>query len=180
DMLTPNPTTVTEHLVDRYAEEFNGWHSLATQPGIIRPDEFAWAWRNLDRLASLEASWTAAVADGTTLVHCDVRADNILLTERGVFLVDWPHAVAGPAWIDLLLMMPSAMMQGIDDAERVWRDYPPARRADPDAVNAVLAAVAGFFVSSSLQPAPLNLPNLRAFQAAQGRTALTWLRERLG
>jgi hypothetical protein len=43
----------------------------------------------------------------------------------------------------------------------------------------VLAAIAGFFVSDSLEPAPPGLPTLRGFQLAQGRAALAWLRRRL-
>ena len=128
----------------------------------------------------MEEAWEAATADGTTLMHFDVRADNMILTERGLVLVDWPHAVVGPAWMDLLGLLPSAIMQGVADPELVWRRHPPARRADPDAVNAVLAAVAGHFVGSSLRPAPLNLPNVRAFQAAQDVAALSWLRNGSG
>ena len=48
----------------------------------------------------------------------------------------------------------------------------------PGAVTAVLAALTGFFVRQSRQPPPPGLPTLRAFQAAQGRTALAWLKVR--
>lgn len=47
-----------------------------------------------------------------------------------------------------------------------------------------LAALTGFFVGRSLPPPPPppppGLPALRGFQAAQGRAALAWLRERTG
>src|SRR5204863_381053 len=60
----------------------------------------------------------------------------------------------------------------------------PGRRPDagpdPAAVTAVVAALAGFFVYESLQPALPGLPTLRDFQAAQGRTALDWLSTRVG
>jgi aminoglycoside phosphotransferase (APT) family kinase protein len=174
--LTPNPMPAAEHVLIEYAEDFTGWRRLAKESGE-RPAEFAWAWHNLDRLASLEAAWPDAAA-GDTLLHGDLRADNMLITRDGLMLVDWPSAVVGPPWLDLLFMMPSAIMHGVDDPERVWRDYPPAQDAEPEAVDAVLAAVAGFFVWGSLQPPPQNLPRLRAFQAAQGHAALTWLQRR--
>jgi hypothetical protein len=60
------------------------------------------------------------------------------------------------------------------------RPAPGGRRGDAGAVTAVLAAIAGFFVSASLEPAPPGLPTLRGFQLAQGRAALAWLRRRLG
>ncbi|MEV1203446.1 hypothetical protein, partial [Microbispora rosea] len=46
--------------------------------------------------------------------------------------------------------------------------------------GAVLAAVTGFFLQRGSLPAPPGLPTLRAFQLAQGRAALAWLRRRTG
>jgi hypothetical protein len=62
----------------------------------------------------------------------------------------------------------------------IFTRHPVGRRVDAGAVTAVLAAIAGFFVSVSLEPAPPGLPTLRGFQLAQGRAALAWLRRRLG
>ena len=154
----------------------SGWRKLAGGPpesGIP-----AWAAANLDRLAELESGWSAAVA-GDTLLHLDLRADNLLLTDDRVFVVDWPHACTGAAWVDLLVMLPSVLMQG-GDADRCWQRYPAARDADADCVNAVLAALAGYFTSHSLLPPPPGLPRLRAFQRAQGEVAVDWLASRLG
>ena len=53
-----------------------------------------WSLRNLDRLAALEAEAPAAAA-GETLLHLDLRADNMLLTPDRVVVVDWPHARVG-------------------------------------------------------------------------------------
>ena len=46
-----------------------------------------------------------------------------------------------------------------------------------DDLRAVLAGLSGYFVNSSLQPAPPGIPNLRRFQAAQGVATLRWLRD---
>jgi Ser/Thr protein kinase RdoA (MazF antagonist) len=68
-----------------------------------------WSLRHLDRLAALGAE--AAAAAGETLLHLDLRADNMLLTpDRAV--VDWPHARVGTPWVDLLFFAPSVAMQG--------------------------------------------------------------------
>ncbi len=53
-----------------------------------------WSARHLDRLARLEAEAPAA-AVGDTLLHLDLRADNLLLTRDRVVVVDWPHARVG-------------------------------------------------------------------------------------
>ena len=113
-----------------------------------------------------------------TLLHQDVRADNLLLTDRGVMVVDWPHARVGQPWIDLLWFAPSVAMQGGPDPETLLRRFGPAADADPEAIDAVLTAIAGFFTVGSLLPDPPGLPTLRAFQAAQGAIARRWLAER--
>jgi aminoglycoside phosphotransferase len=174
--LTPTPVGAPA-VTDGWAESRTGWRRLATAGDRRLAEVAPWAWAHLDRLAELEARWSQAAA-GATLLHGDLRADNLLLTPSRVVLVDWPHACVGAAWIDLLFMLPSVAMQGLDP-EPVFTRHPVGRRVDADAVTAVLAAIAGFFVSASLEPAPPGLPTLRGFQLAQGQAALTWLRRRL-
>ena len=75
-------------------------------------------------------------------------------------------------------MLPSVRMQGGPRPETIFSGHPVARTAHPEAVTAVLAALTGFFVRQSRQPPPPGLPTLREFRAAQGRTALAWLKIR--
>jgi hypothetical protein len=138
-----------------------------------------WSARHLDRLAELESRWPDAAA-GTTLLHSDVRADNMLITDDGVVFVDWPHACTGVPWFDVVAFAPSVAMQGGPDPEWVLRHAGSADGADPDAVTAVVAAVAGYFTRYALLPDPPGLPTVRAFQAAQGEHARAWLRHRTG
>jgi aminoglycoside phosphotransferase (APT) family kinase protein len=138
-----------------------------------------WSARNLDRLAGLEAGAPEAAAGGT-LLHLALRADNLLLTSDRVFVVDWPHARVGDAWVDLLFFAPSVAMQGGPSPEELLDRYPRAGQAEEGAITAVVCAIAGFFVHEGLRPAPPGLPTLRAFQAAQGRVARGWLARRTG
>lgn len=55
-----------------------------------------------------------------------------------------------------------------------------AAGADPDAITAVVTAVAGYFTWQAQLPAIQGLPTVRAFQAAQGEQARAWLRRRTG
>jgi aminoglycoside phosphotransferase (APT) family kinase protein len=139
----------------------------------------AWSTRHLDRLADLEAEAPSAVA-GDALLHLDVRADNLLLTPERVLVVDWPHARVGAPWVDLVFFAPSVAMQGGPPPEELLARHPYARRAGTEALTAVVAAMAGFFTREGLQPAPPGLPTLRAFQAAQGDVARSWLARRTG
>jgi aminoglycoside phosphotransferase (APT) family kinase protein len=172
--LTPAPIEAPP-LSDRYGELFRGWRSLAEE----QPEGLdSWPAERLETLAELEAGWADA-ADGETLLHTDVRADNVLLTPDRVVFVDWPHVCLGAPWVDLLAFLPSVAMQGGPKPWELFDDHPLGREADPSRVDAVLAAVAGFFVHRSTLLPPLGLPTLREFQRAQGAESLAWLRRRL-
>lgn len=177
---TPAPEGI-DPIEDRLGDRFRGWQRLVEGPPDERAavaDAYPWAARHLDRLVDLERHSRAAMA-GNSLVHGDLRADNVLFDERRTWLIDWAHAGVGAVWLDLLLMLPSVVMQGGSAAEEIFGAHPTTRDADPDAVRAVLAGLAGCLVYESLQPAPTGLPNLRAFQAGQAGPALDWLRRLL-
>jgi aminoglycoside phosphotransferase (APT) family kinase protein len=174
ELLTPSP------LPPRAVPSARGWREVAGRHWSRAREEHldgldAWSVRNLDRLVDREAEAPAAVT-GDSLLHLDLRADNLLLTPGGrVLVVDWPHARVGAPWLDPAFFAPSVAMQGGIRPEELLVRHPAGRLADPDAVTAVVAAVAGFFTVEGLRPAPLGLPTLRAFQAAQGEAARAWL-----
>jgi len=172
--LTPSPVPGLQPIADRYATAFDGWRRLAGGDGDA--SAYGPAVRgHLDRLAALEAGWAAAAA-GDALLHTDLRADNLLLTPAGeVVLVDWPWACTGAAWVDLALFLPSVGLGGGPDPEAVIDRHRLFAEVDEGALGSVVAAVAGFFVRSSLDPAPPGLPALRAFQRAQAEVALGWV-----
>lgn len=173
DALTPSPLDIAS------VSEVGlvGWRNLAAGDELAaRLDP--WSRANLGRLVELEEAWPAAAA-GDTLLHVDIRADNVLLTPDRVVFVDWPHAAVGARWVDLLLMLPSVAMQGGPAPAEVWESSPLAAKADPDAVNAAIAALAGFMVHGALLPPPVNLASVREFQRVQGEYAMAWLRDRL-
>jgi aminoglycoside phosphotransferase (APT) family kinase protein len=176
---TPAPPGLPP-VAERLQDTFTGWRDLAA---IAADDDLAgldpWAVRHLRRLAGLEAGWPAATA-GRTLLHLDLRADNLLLTPTRVVAVDWPYASVGAAWVDLALLLPSVTMQGGPDPEPTFAAHPVAAGADPEAVTATLAAFTGFLLSGARLPPPPGLPTLRAFQLGQGVVALEWLRLRTG
>jgi aminoglycoside phosphotransferase (APT) family kinase protein len=179
--LTPAPPGLPT-VAERLRDSFVGWRRLAAA-SAAGDDDLAgldpWAARHLRRLADLEAGWPRAMR-GPTLLHADLRADNLLLTPTRVVAVDWPWACVGAAWVDLLLLLPSVTMQGGPDPEPTFAAHPVAAGADPEAVTTTLAALAGFLVGGSRLPPPPGLPTLRSFQLGQGLVALDWLRRRSG
>ena len=173
--LTPSPAAHLEPARLFFQNLFGGWAELASAKDTSGLDP--WCWKNLSRLAELEARWPEAI-DGQTLVHGDIRSDNILISQAGPVFVDWPHAAVGTPVFDLIAWAPSVVLEGGPRPEELLAAHGPSRSADPDIVSVLLAAVSGFFVARSLRPSPPGLPTLRPFQAAQGEVALAWLRNR--
>jgi aminoglycoside phosphotransferase (APT) family kinase protein len=178
ERLTPNPSDVAAPAAEGLRSVFGGWRILADGDtdgtGLNE-----WSRRHLGRLAALESAWPEACA-GDTLLHVDLRSDNMLLTHDSVVFVDWPHAAVGPPVLDVLAWAPSVNLEGGPDPDELLARHPAARSADPEVVTVLVAALAGFLVQRSLLPPPPGLPTLRAFQGAQGEVALRWLRRRTG
>ena len=100
ERLTPSPSTALATTSDHLQAQFAGWQRLAsmsTPPARLDP----WCRSHLDRLADVEWGWSVA-ADGETLLHGDIRSDNLLIGRDGVVFVDWPHASVGAPVLDLV------------------------------------------------------------------------------
>lgn len=181
DALTPSPLPAA--LIGTAADEFNehisGWRKLLSDPPEIRDQLDRWSGHHLEKLAEIEADAAAGVA-GNTLLHFDLRADNMLITPEKVWFVDFPLARVGAPWVDVAFFAPSATMQGAPAPEIIMAQHAACRAADPRALTAAVVAIAGFFTRHALFPAPQGLPTLRAFQAAQGAVARAWVAERTG
>jgi aminoglycoside phosphotransferase (APT) family kinase protein len=171
EALTPAPVTVPD-IATYLGTDFSGWRTLSRTPRDDRIDP--WSRVRLAELADLEATW-AVHAAGSTLLHADIRADNLLLSGDGVMVVDWPHASRGAAFADLVFFAPSVAMQGGPEPAALLARSRAGRAAQPGALVAVVCAVAGYFTERSLRPPPPGLPTVRRFQAAQGEITRRWL-----
>lgn len=175
ESLTPSPVTGLQSVVDKHRPIFSGFRRLAAGDGDPAGLPTA-ARKELTRLARIEEGWEAA-AGGVTMLHADLRADNVLIGDDGaVTFVDWPWGCVGRSFLDPLFMLPSIGLAGGPDPAAVVERYGLFEDVADDDVLAVLAALTGFFFRAALDPAPPGIPTLPAFQAAQGEVALRWLR----
>ena len=164
--LTPAPAGLG---VDDFATEFEDWPAY---------------WADVRREHAGRAGALAArfreVTGGSTLVHTDIRDDNLMLAEDGrVLLCDWNWPVVGAAWLDTLLLLIGPRGDGCD-VDAVLACSPLTRDLDPEAVDIVLALVTGYFLRSADQPVPPTSPYIRDAQRWQGEVCWQWLCERRG
>ncbi len=177
--LTPAPFRAPIFAV-AHRDAFRNWRTLPPPGRASRKDLRGfgpWVRDHVGELTEAESRWERA-SRGRTLLHVDVRADNVLLTDREVYFVDWPWAAVGARWLDLLIFLPSVAMQGGPPPWKVFDSHPLSRRAHESDVDAVLAAVVGYFLFRGRLPQIVTLPGIRAFQWAQGLEALRWLHHR--
>lgn len=162
--LTPSPLPDVPTMADSYGPELNGWRHFAEHGPPADLD--SWSLRNLDRLAELESTWPEAT-DGTTLLHTDLRPDNMLLRPDGtVVVIDWAWPCVGAAWLELVSMAPSIAASGIDP-DPILATHPVTRTTDSASVDAFLCALVGYWAHNSRMPPPPRSPKLRRHQACR-------------
>ena len=164
---TPPPRGLPS--LEEEREELSGWRTVEREPGpflgigLCTP---AWLAKALPVFRAAEE---ACVLDGSSLLHLDVRSDNICFLGDQAMLVDWNHAAVGNPELDVAAWLPSLHAEG-----------GPA----PDAVIAAAPEAAafwcGFFAARAGLSPPATAPHARDVQLAQLRSALPWAARALG
>jgi hypothetical protein len=135
-----------------------------------------------DHLAEAEALARryAEVVGGDTLVHTDIRSDNVLIDADGRALVcDWNWPVRGAAWFDSFAALIGPRGEGID-VDAVIAARPLLRDVAPEALDINLALYVGYFLTQCELPVPPTSPHIRDHQRWQGEVCWDWLAERRG
>ena len=177
--LTPCPWPGAPQTADRLAEAFVHWRALAAEP----PADLDPYWLpRLDELATLEED-AAAAGRGESMIHLDVRADNVLLTEgdRAV-LVDWAWASRGAPWLDVVILLLNVAQYGPHSAaelDQIVAAHPLSRGIDPWLITLVVLGMTGLLEARGRAEPPPGLPTIRAWQRHAALGAGRWLRHRL-
>jgi hypothetical protein len=174
-LLTPSPLPRLASADAVFGIQLAGWTHLSSRPPH---DLDLWARRNLDKLAAVESAWRPWSA-GDTMLHMDLRPDNVLIRrdDGRAVIVDWAHAVCGAPWLELANLVPHLIVAGHQPAEAELAALQgPAMAGVPAwAITGFAAAVAGYWAAASRQPSPPGAYGLRAFQASAAAAALAWV-----
>ena len=169
--LTPPPDGLE---LPHASEEFAAWPAYWEHLRATRTDL-----PHLDEAAALAGRYVEATA-GHTLVHTDVRDDNLLLTTDGrALLCDWNWPMLGAAWLDSLFLLIGPRGDGLD-VEHVIAGHPLLCVVPAEEIDVVLALVTGYFLKSAGDPVPPTSPFIRDAQQWQGEVCWAWLCERRG
>jgi hypothetical protein len=150
---------------------FRGWREVALEPepflalGLCSSE---WLERCLPVLVAEEIA-CLPICDGDSLLHLDVRSDNLCFDGDRTLLVDWNHACLGNALVDVAFWLPSLEFEG----------GPPPEEVAPEA-GKLAALVSGFFAARAGLPNIPDAPFVRRVQREQLSTALPWAVRVLG
>jgi hypothetical protein len=148
-------------------EAMGGWPAVALDPEpFLRLELVSRAWLDA-ALPRLVDAWEGTPFDGDSLLHCDVRSDNLCVRDGRAIIFDWSHARIGNPESDVAFWLPSLALEG-------------GPQPDAFGVDGFAAFVAGFFASHAGLPPPEGAPHVRGFQLAQLEVALPWACRVLG
>lgn len=117
---------------------------------------------------------------GTTLVHADLRDDNMIIGVDGRgWIVDWNYPLLGKPWTDLVTLLISVRGDGMD-ADAILDASPLVGPDDKDAIDSLLADLALYYAIACAGPEPDGSPYLREHQRWSGAVVADWLAERRG
>ncbi|HEX6701659.1 MAG TPA: phosphotransferase [Gaiellaceae bacterium] len=155
--------------LEDFRERLNGWEMVAddAEP-LLSTGLCSRAWLDAALPTLNEAAATCDLS-GRSLVHLDVRGDNLCLGDGRVRLVDWNLACVGNPLIDVVAWLPSLRLEGGPDP---WEIVPDT--------GGLAALLAGYFASRAGLPTPPTAPLVRPFQRTQAEVALPWAVRELG
>ncbi len=171
DVLTPPPADLhLETFAEDYAPLPGFWdHVRQRYPHLEHADE-----------AAAMAARFPEVTAGDTVVHTDVRDDNILLRPSGeAVLCDWNWPCLGAPWLDTAMLMIGPRGDGLD-VDAVLAEAELTRDVPAEHIDIAIALVTAYFLHQADEPVPPTSPHLRNFQRWQGEVCWAWLCDRRG
>ncbi len=162
------PPDWAEDIERRERQHLSGWRRVRDDPGpflsLGLADE---RWLDTCLPALIEAAESAQL-EGDSLVHFDLRSDNLCLIKDGsrerAMLVDWNWCGRGSARFDLMSWLPSLHAEG-----------GPAPWEIVDDSGGVAALLSGYFAAQAgLPPTGAGIPG-RQLQLACLGVALPWV-----
>lgn len=168
--LTPAPGLGVTDFATAYADWPSCWdHVRATQPDLS----------HLEDAAALARRF-AEVTAGNTLVHGEIRDDNLIFIDDDTVMVcDWKWPSRGANWIDSLMLLVGPRQDGFDVNLHI-AGHPLLAQVPGESIDIMLALLAGYYFRAADQPAPASSKYLRSAAIEHRDAVWNWLSERRG
>jgi Ser/Thr protein kinase RdoA (MazF antagonist) len=176
DVLTPCPHTTAPPVAAEFRPLFTGWRTLAGQPDA---ELDAWSAAHLEALAALEPRCLETMT-GDTLLHTDLRPDNLMIDRDGrVLVIDWAWPARGAAWVDVAFLVPQLILAGHSPqaAQQAVAEVLAWREVDPGAVTSFAAALTGLWEAAWRTD---TNPGLRDYHRRAAHAGRAWTAHRTG
>jgi aminoglycoside phosphotransferase (APT) family kinase protein len=172
--LDPSPWPEAPLFAEVNAGVLLAWRDLAASP----PPDLGPEIRLMIERLDAEGVRLEEVVPGNTLMHNDIRSDNILLAEDGrVVFIDWGMPCKGAIWQDLMMFALTAVAEGADVDDLVRR-HPLTRDVAPSSIDVVVAAgYAAWRLLAARSEQPI-MAHIHAYHVACAEASLRWLRRR--
>ena len=149
----------------------SGWPAIAVDPQAFLSLGLCSAEWLAGSLPTLTSAAESIELGGDSLVHVDIRSDNLCIRDGRALLIDWNWASVGNPILDLAGWLPSLEAEGGPAPEELL----PGESGAPFA-----ASLAGLWCARAGLAPPADLPRLRELQLLQARPALAWAARVLG
>jgi hypothetical protein len=162
-------TPAPDHLIRHEGDGGVDWQAVAADPapflalGMCSP-----AWLDA-ALPALIAAAAAAPLAGESLVHLDIRSDNLCFRDGRVVVLDWNHAEIANPDLEIAAWLPSLQAEGGPAPDTILPDAP-----------GLAAWLAGYFCARAGEAPFDDAPHVRPLQIQQSKTALPWAARALG
>ncbi len=165
---SPVPEEVPE-LESYRSHRLVGWERVAEDPApFLSLGLCSERWLAVALPMLLRAAGEADLS-GASLLHFDVRSDNLCFLGDRTLLVDWNSACRGNPRVDVAAWLPSLCAEGGPEPWEIMPDEPE-----------LAALLAGYWAARAGLPPPQPGSRVRDVQLAQLRTALPWAARGLG
>ena len=165
-------------LPDLLRHELSWWAEITAgrEPAPPLP---AFAAGRLGELVTLERL-APGYGGGDGVIHGDLRLDNIMIDGTGhAWICDWTWCCRGAPFFDTATLLVTAYASG-EDADRLFSAHPTGRGIAAEALDAVLASLAGYWLTRAESGPGSASPYIRGHQRWSGEMALHWLAARRG
>jgi Phosphotransferase enzyme family len=144
----------------------SGWPEIVADPGpLLSLGLVSEAWLKGNLPVLQEASGRARLA-GDSLVHFDIRSDNLCFRDGRAVILDWNWASLGDPAFDAQFWLPSLVLEGGTPPIEMEPEY--------------AAWLVGFFGARAGLPGFPDAPGVRPIQLAQLEVVLPWACRLLG